>query len=131
MAPKATASKGEKKAGKAKAVSAGRSLDKHRRRRRIESYNSYIYKVLKQVIIIYTVRQKNRQVRATLTKSIKTDHFNTRNLKYSLSTVTLKTKVVCVQKEKILTVTPQSSSLHGLTVRHMRKTVDCITRHGK
>ncbi len=47
MPPKATASKGAKKAAsKAKAARGG---DKKRKRRRRESYSIYIYKVLKQV----------------------------------------------------------------------------------
>ena len=47
MPPKATASKGSKKA--ASKAKAQRSGDKKRRRRRRESYSIYIYKVLKQV----------------------------------------------------------------------------------
>ncbi|XP_071487759.1 late histone H2B.L4-like [Diadema setosum] len=49
MAPKGAVSKGEKKAGKAKALASAVSAGKKRRRRRMESYNIYIYKVLKQV----------------------------------------------------------------------------------
>ncbi|XP_070580337.1 histone H2B, sperm-like [Ptychodera flava] len=50
MPPKAVPSskKGEKKAGKAKSSGLPR-LDKKRRKKRTESYATYIYKVLKQV----------------------------------------------------------------------------------
>lgn len=49
MPPKGAAAKGEKKAVKSKSMAVGRTGDKKRRRRRLESYNIYIYKVLKQV----------------------------------------------------------------------------------
>lgn len=47
MAPKVAGKKGEKKAGKAKAIAEGGK--KKRKGRRRESYAIYIYKVLKQV----------------------------------------------------------------------------------
>ncbi|XP_069109154.1 histone H2B-like [Argopecten irradians] len=47
MAPKASGSKGAKKA--ATKAKANRGTDKKRRRKRRESYSIYIYKVLKQV----------------------------------------------------------------------------------
>nr|AAB48832.1 cleavage stage histone H2B [Psammechinus miliaris] len=50
MPAKGAATKGEKKqAVKSKAMASSRTGDKKRRRRRLESYNIYIYKVLKQV----------------------------------------------------------------------------------
>ncbi|XP_041452742.1 late histone H2B.L4-like [Lytechinus variegatus] len=49
MPAKGSAMKGEKKAVKSSKAMASRSGDKKRKRRRMESYNIYIYKVLKQV----------------------------------------------------------------------------------
>ncbi|XP_054774407.1 late histone H2B.L4-like [Lytechinus pictus] len=49
MPAKGSAMKGEKKAVKSSKAMGSRTGDKKRRRRRMESYNIYIYKVLKQV----------------------------------------------------------------------------------